>query len=454
MKKVLVLFLMFFVSSGAYAGCELSRITCLTHGYDASDASNLKKWYEDKDVYRQSMGSYMLAEGDDICIGAVTRDGTACETGSTVTAPGESDERGITVMAAVETTVGGAKFCPTTVIGANSDYCSRIWIDYYVDESESAGCVWLCRDGYTGSRCETLSQNYVSCDRGLLKKSDYDNKGPVTTLKKVKLGNSSDSYDYSSIAMFKSGYESVKSGGTMYYQHDVIFVIAGWSENGHGAWLRPYAVRTWASHWEVIDSAAIFYPAMKTSSGGGFVSKVLGCKDGYKPDSNVNPTKCVAINPTACGESPDMPTDDGLAGDDVTGLQPCSGWSVTSNFNSSSHITKAVGDGPNACYQWRCKNVNYALTQVGGSECKWCLGSKRWGVKPTDGTCMDCPVGTIFNSEAVENVSTPYCEEAIGVSRDVLLYGSKNSSASITDQCWTKGDENSYKKCVSKGIQP
>lgn len=448
MKKLLIIFLMIFCifDKGLYAGCPINgSVYFAGKGYDTSDASNLKKWYGDVGVDRNDMQLNRLADGDDPCIGIFNNSGRTCKEGSTVVV---EDEAGVTVMAAIETTIGGARFCPTTILGANKDECEIVWTDYYVDDADPSKCVWLCRDGFTGPTCELPSTTYGTCDVGLLKKEIYSKYGPISTLKKDIVQEK-----YSSIAMFHSGFVDQTSGGTMHYQHDTIFIVVGWLDDGHGAWLRPYGVRTWADNWPNMTSAAIIYPATTSYGSVSDVERVLGCKNGYKPNSSTNPTKCIPISETACGGSGGGTG--GNAGGSCPNLNWCPGWKAQNGINFYTKYPQNGGperfcdvtkykivddtdsDGT-TCKRIDCAN-GMNLMWEDNYTCTRCVESAQRGLCTKDSKCKWCSVGKCFNRD------TCNCDECSAVVTDQdMLYGPTQS-----DKCWAILDNDEFKACVT-----
>lgn len=402
MKKFGVLFSLLLIMPDAFAG-------------NTEQASNLDKWGQN--AYWKYCQSHDV-NSDKPCIGASKNN---CTSKSFVN-PQYNDEYGVLMMVAVNTTEGGAYFCPVSVIAKNKNK-DHSWTRYF---KAGDNCVWLCRKGRSGEKCELSDTEEGSCDTSLLRQSDYDSV--------VAVGDSADAIDVENdVAMwgansFANCYDWPEKNTTKSKafvkgeEHDLILAISDWLPSGHGAWVKPYMVRAERQGWEDMKSWINIYPASSTQNNtSSQTTAMLACKNGYKVNSTN--TDCVPINRDACSD-----------------VRLCPDW-FEANLNTDIHVQSTVG----SCIQWRCKENAYALSKVGGSQCVPCGPSQRNGINPENGTCVSCPQGSVFSKTAA---NTGYCADAYVLDKVALQYGSAGAGTEIQKQCWIKANVTDYKDCV------
>ncbi|MCQ2562578.1 MAG: hypothetical protein MJ158_03125 [Alphaproteobacteria bacterium] len=368
-------------------------------GNNALQSSNLNKWQH---AYWKTCEAFYV-ESDHPCIGPSKN---ACKAKSWVT-PAADDEYGISMMIAVDTTEGGAKFCPISIVGANEKR-GNAWTEYY---SAGDGCVWLCRQGWTGEKCSEKEDNVTTCDSTRLLQSNYDNISKTDESNRSNIENNIVNWganNYDGCGLNKG------------QEHDLIFAISDWLPSGHGAFVRPYMVRAQREGWPNLVSWINIYPASSVYQDKNTKTIAqIACKNGYKP--NDDGTDCVIIREGLCS------------------LDYCAGWKQT-GFDEKKHYEVAV----NGCYQYRCKETGYGFDA--NKNCVDCGSSMRDGISPKDGTCVHCEIGKIFSAYTED---TSYCAESTIFDNNRLLYGPNGSQNSkIEDQCWTKSDLTDYRNCV------
>lgn len=318
-KRMNLLFFMFFTS-----------FVLVNSSFAAQNERNkvdLNRW---ESAYWKTCKSFDVS-GDNPCIGESLGNCTS----KSVLNPGHSDEYGILMMVARETTVGGAYFCPTMIIGRNKNK-GNAWTTYH---DADGACVWLCRKGYTGEKCLQTQSSVTSCDTTKLLQSDYDSVVAVSdevTSVEDRISN-------------WGANNKVGCGVHKNQEHDIVLAISNWLPSGHGAKVRPYMIRATRSGWADMVSWIDVYPAAATGNEkSDNTVELLACKNGFKP--NVSGTDCEPIDNNICGIK-----------------NWCAGWSE-SGMQDSNHKEIMVGE----CLQWRCKDSKYGLNKPGGTSCSPC----------------------------------------------------------------------------------
>ena len=345
--------------------------------------------------------------------------------------PAWGDEYGILVMAAVEATVGGAKFCPTAAVSKNK-YDTSSWTQYYINPT---GCVWLCVAGYTGERCLEKESNVKTCDNTLLLQSNYDSIKRMDekewTNREAELPNWGANI-------------SPTCGGRFPEEHDLIAIISDWLPSGHGAYVRPYIVRAEGDETNDIYSWINLYPAAYTQKSNIYdqndnVPYKIACKNGYKPNSDN--TDCVPISKEVCDGTANLP----FCG---------TGW-IKETYESNKdkfdiHYNGWLNGDNSPCKWYTCKGENMAFPseqKKGTTECSKCDPNQQTGIVTGSGVCYSCPDGKFF-----DNVVSGHCVDAIALDKDVMKYGrGNNATTSIEKQCWTLEVPTDYKECVMSG---
>ncbi len=319
-----------------------------------------------------------------------------------------SDEFMIQMMIAVEVGSHGAKFCPTQAEGRNKNK-SNAWTEYTdLSKGNDSLCVWLCKPGYTGPKCELEVSEATTCDPSLLLRKNYSN------ITRAAYGTNNEG----AVAMFASGhYKGCAKHKKQ--EHDLILVIWRWLDSGHGAFARQVIMRSERRGWSDMESTATIYPANGSED-------ILVCKNGYKP--NANNTDCVEISSTACKEA-----------------QLCGGWA---GFDEAAHLFKHIPE--KQCYEYRCLEPGYGFVSEDNRTCQECVTDARNGVDPTTGACVKCATGEIYKT--VNNRGT--CEKAAMFAKDEMKYGkgqTKNTNEKVGEQCWPLTIPDDFKTCIFSG---
>jgi len=388
----------------------LSYLGCITEIYAANigQANNVNSWGQA--AYWKMCKGHNIGS-DNPCIG-VSRG--KCVAKSWPSPRDNWRERGISMMVAVESTSGGAKFCPTSIVARNTSK-GNAWTEYY---SAGSNCVWLCRKGFTGENCMVAVENASTCDKTQLLQSNYD------TIKATDSATTANIED--KVAMWGANYYE-GCGLNKGQEHDLIMAISNWLPSGHGAWVKPYMIRAEREGWSPMNSWIDVYDASSIQfDDNSSTHAMLGCKDGYKPNDNGN--DCIEIKSGLCR------------------LDYCSGWKEAlykANIDAYNEVTIY----PDKCYQYRCKATGEGFKSDSDRTCTSCGTTIMDGVNPKTGVCVHCPVGKIFDGSAPGN-----CADTASVDKNRLLYGSGKQSDNIDAQCWTMLDVDKYKACVLKGL--
>lgn len=318
------------------------------------------------------------------------------------------DEMATLMLIARDVTANGAKFCVTSVQGANKNK-GDAWTTYYNPQGNVQSCFWLCKPGFYGEKCTSSGASPV-CDATTIKASDFSST-------KFKIATSNAPSVEGEIAMFYADHYrgcGVEKG----QEHDMVLGIIDWTASGHGAFAQPMVVRAERAQWkDMVSTATIWTVGEKT----------LLCKDGYQP--NAAKTDCVAANQTLCNMN-----------------NMCNNWS-SSSYVEGTHKLVASTSGTN-CYEYRCAMPNMAFTTPDTKSCSECVGDARVGVAP-NGVCTRCPMGKLFDATAV---SGNYCRETTAYSVQDLAYG-RGKDRNAPNPCWTIAEPTEYKACVT-GVAP
>ena len=343
------------------------------------------------------------------CIGPVGADTVGCGA-RYMNARDWGDEFAVQLLVAMGHNDRGARFCPVQVEGKNKNK-GNAWTEYSL---AADNCIWLCLPGYTGPECaKSTSDTITTCDPTVLDKTTYQGLGRVASGPNIE----------DQVTMFNRALGN-SCGVHKSQEHDEILAISRWLPSGHGAYVRRMIVRAQREGWKDMISWAAVYPADASS-------EVLVCKDGYQP--NAANDDCVEINFNVCA----------LA-------MACDGWDT--GFDETLHVMKKRET--ENCYEFRCVEKGYAFRSATDKTCVPCVSSKRFGINPVNGTCVECEIGKIFDENAA---ATGYCANTISFTKTDLQYGpgqTRNTNFEVDNQCWTKrGPE--YFECmgVSTGTE-
>lgn len=372
---------------------------------DGLQKDNLNNIVDQGTFYKKCQG--FNVGSDKPCIGS-SKD--KCYSKGNVS-PAAGDEHGVLMMVARDTSVGGAQFCPTSVVARNK-FGGDSWTEYY---NAGDNCVWLCRPGFFGARCEQKNTVDVkTCDTTKLSQSDYDSVALVAANTTSNIEDSIPNFAANAYEKCHNNQKHIRD-----QEHDLILAISDWLPSGHGARVRAYMVLARQENYDNISWVDVYPAASIQNDTGSNVSSVLLCKNGYKPNSDK--TDCIPIKAEVCGET-----------------NWCTGW-IESNFDSSKHMKVAVGD----CIQWRCKDSAAALQKSGSNVCEPCVVTQMDGINPKNGTCHHCEEGKVFSKKA-----NSHCADTKYLDKNALMYGVGSKSSPVNKQCWTIINVEEYKTCV------
>lgn len=327
------------------------------------------------------------------------------------------DDYGVLMLIAREVNENGAYFCPTTVYGEKLGR-GNSWT-LYGDSSQGQGCFWACKKGFSGEKCQ--STTVTACDTEPVTRSTYDSYAMV---RDPEIEDSIPMFflnEYRECTWTKEWW-MVHTFGE---EHDQFLAVVDWLSSGHGVVVQPMTVR--ANMWdkkEYKQSAIVAYLAGS--------SQVL-CKNGYTVNSAG--TECVPLDEEKCAAN-----------------EMCADWANV-EFDSETMVkelslTCVNTHGTTAGVQYRCKTPGYAFASVTDHTCTQCVENMRTGVNPSNGTCVTCEIGEIFNASA-----PGYCADATGFSQEQMQYGTgQNKNVDLERQCWTITDPDDYDDCVRNGV--
>jgi len=307
------------------------------------------------------------------------------------------DEGAIIIWAAREIYEHGAKFCPVQIQAANENTYHEVWMDYYWNENDNKWkkCTVVCVKGYSGSKCQTRSDN--ECPEKLT--LNIPGSKPFTNLPDWKslrreqpvthtdnyTGQTTTSTEYLETKNLYNKTESMtvisfKNGsGTNDSDREATHIVLGVVEKvNHGIKVAPIQV-----------------VGRRSKTGGGIKSWIksvqsngqatLLCYKGYVPSGE----ECVK-NP-GCGSN--------------------------NQTNSNDEL---------------CENEDYGFDKNG--QCVLCKTTRTQGVN-ANGVCEKCTEpNQMFNGTECKNYDTYSIQE--------LKKGIKNAF-----DCWMETGRKNYKKC-------
>ena len=361
----------------------------------------------------------------------------------------------------------GAEFCKTIVSGKRSG-CTTHLVTLYFDPGVK-DCFWLCKKDFYGEGCcgsESDSGNCVNNATNYSQSpSEYAAKktgaGTVALQGGLPKGGSvENAMDFfyedlmlhcdtkSSVGNDWSNFSSNKS-----QEHDVVLAIYEIKADGDSVIfdVRPMIVR--AGGTAGCNRAASDAWPMISWIGG--TSSHLLCPSDYGRvgDECVHP---LAVQSTQQKNDTEEINNTYLGslcyGYKKEGYDEAQHSFVVVNSQNTAEKTKQPGDdgfawGANMCTKYVCRSSVMGFASdwktSGNMKCETCTGEPmRYGVD-TDGACITCVNGEIFDS------NTKKCEKARVFSKNDMRFGVGNApSADLEKQCWTKDNPTDYKNCI------
>lgn len=316
----------------------------------------------------------------------------------------DSDEGAVLLFIAQKIKSTGAKFCLTQVQARNKNRKSPSWVEYFAASGNQHKCFWLCKSGYGGAECDEENGSSV-CEFNTIKRSVFSGYKLTT----------SPTADYEDLSwLYGRAYD--RCGTNTKEEHEMFLAISGWVPGGHGAMVAPMVARAKHWGWDKMDTAPFVYTVAEST---------LLCAPGYKP--NPAKTDCEPIDEVLC---------------QIQSSTFCTNFS-RDKFDANIHTLDS--SSPNNCLRYFCIDSNKAFPSAGNTSCEDCAVGVRGGARLSDGVCVKCDLGQVFNRE------TGTCEPALGLTRTDLQYGrgkTKSSQTELKDQCWLKISSEDYKECV------
>lgn len=306
------------------------------------------------------------------------------------------------LMLAREVNKNGAYFCPT-MFHRNSNNST-----IFKETGGNQTCVWLCRQGWTGDKCQSKQDNFTDvCDVTPFLRENYND---------TKSG-SAENIEWKFMYIASDKLADCKDSTGKYQrntEHDILLAVDKFLPSGNGAFVRMMEFSARHNELQV-------YPA------NGKEQELL-CKRGYK--QNKTKTDCEPINASECKKA-------------ILNQKMCSGWTAD-KYDEKKHMLD-LNDG---CYKYKCKTAGQAFVSTTDHSCTDCTTDIRGGTHPINGTCVKCDTGMIFSDIDGE------CKETISLNNTDLAYGQNKTKDDFkdnndtTDQCWAKKAPEEYKECV------
>ena len=330
-----------------------------------------------------------------------------------------TDEGVILMLVAQNLTTTGVYLCPTQV-EARNERKGDSWTRYRdLTNNDASQCVWLCKDVYMGPKCEEPVTESTAC---IIPEGSAFN---AKSFDKYKIKDSGDDIT-SKIILFDKNEPNACGHNKGYDKHDMFLALIDWDPGEHGAFVQEVVIRPDRSNWKDWDSVPFIYPAQSSQS-------ILVCQSGYRP--NVSKTRCELIETQACKDAQkaaqEKEEDDENSG---TGQQE------NGDSDTTQEETKVILNEEGKL-EVVCREIGYGFAP-GTKECIKCEYIPLRTGKNAKGECVTCPVGTVFD---INNTTNNNCSAAKKLTKDMLLYGIKASSAS--DPCWQKPNSE-YTNCV------
>ena len=377
----------------------------------------IQEWYYDTGTIANNNFSIydLVIAGGIYNDGAIFNDATELDRESTRgTKP---DEHGIVLFMARDIVENGGYFCPYQLQCSNASNTKRTWTQYYEPKNFlKSQCVWLCRNGYYGNKCEeTISSGSTTfnndCDNSNFSKETgmFSELGMNTIISSVSKEEE--------ITGFDTGNESTGNDSGYYKEYDVVLAAVKFLD--HGIVALPVKIHCGVMNWpendSFVDSIVAKDNYLNATNGQG----TLLCAQGYKPDNgNLN---CVPIDSSACG---------------IDSLPFCKDFDKN-NFNESIHYK----DIKENCVKYFCKEPGTAFKSTTDTTCVECSNG---GPDPNNGTCISCNIGQYFDED------DGICKTAVAYSKSDMQYGKgeTKNTVPLDEQCWLIATPEEYAECV------
>ena len=377
----------------------------------SNSKESIQGWY-----YKTgTIANYNFFIDDLVIAGGIYNDGERFN-GATVseresTRGTKPDEHGIVLFMAKDIVENGGYFCPYQLQCSNTSNTKRTWTQYYEPKNFlDSQCVWLCKDGYYGNKCEEMLSDITTfnndCDNSDFSKETgmFSELGMNTTISSVSKEKE--------ITGFDTGNESTGNDSGYYKEYDVVLAAVKFLD--HGIVALPVKIHCGVMNWPENDSFVDSIINNATNGRG-----TLLCAQGYKPDGgNLN---CVPIDSSACG---------------IDSLPFCKGFDK-SKFNESIHYKDIQGD----CVKYFCEEPGTAFTSKTDTSCVECSNG---GPDPNNGTCISCNIGQYFDED------DGICKTAVAYSKSDMQYGKgeTKNTVPLDEQCWLIATPEEYAECV------
>ena len=330
------------------------------------------------------------------------------------------DEWGIQMLIVRETNASGVEICPMQLNGHNKNKKDTWGGAVILDKNK---CVWLCKDGYTGGKCQTDTTlaNVTDC-------SDFSLK--LDTYKNLEVSSSVDS-DTSAYIISK---EMLKCSGNIGEAHYMIWGVSELTNSGKGAWVEPMTWRVAREGYENMDSWSVVSVIDSSKY------KELLCLNGYK--INDEGTDCEPINSEFCTEESEASTEENLTEEAM-----CEGFALK-DYNSTIHeidlqYMNYSDYGALFCVKYSCKESGKGFASSSDKSCVECPDNKG-KIDEKTGICITCSSGQYFDED------DGICKTAVAYSKSDMQYGKgeTKNTVPLAQQCWLIATPEEYAECV------
>lgn len=341
----------------------------------------------------------------------------------------ETGTYGKTVMIAHEVNKNGAKLCPTYVRSHRRNINVRPQVRYnQVNSTSESDCVWVCKDGFGGTKCQTAVAQLKTCDPTPIDISKIKEAvDPCVKGGWFQFGNiecKTDSFD-DKVQVFASGMKDCNKtnrfgeDGCWYKQeHNVVLGGVRWLESGHGVFVQTMVIDAWCGDNDRDNDCKILISPQKDTE------KLL-CKDGYR--SNSDGTDCVAVNPKTCNI-----------------IEMCDGWNADDYADATKYRLDTISSDDWSCYQYRCAVGDYGFKQ-GTKECIKCANTETQKATYLEDT-GECVFTDVSVNPVVKEDGTLETVQRKQTTRNELSAATNSNGK----PCWMVAETiGEYKKCIT-----
>ncbi len=330
------------------------------------------------------------------------------------------DEWGIQMLIVSEANNKGVKICPMQLNGHNANKKDTWGGAVILDKNK---CVWLCKDGYTGDKCQsdTTLANVTAC-------SDFSLK--LDTYKNLEVSFLAGSYTFA----YTITSDTARCYGNIGEAHYMILGVSELTDSGKGAWVEPMTWRVAREGYENMDSWSVVSVIDSSKY------KELLCLNGYK--INDKGTDCEPINSEFCPEESEASTEENLTEEAM-----CKGFALKDYEPTIHEIDLQPMNyfdyGALFCVKYSCKESGKGFASSSDKSCVECPDNKG-KIDEKTGICITCSSGQYFDKD------DGICKTAVAYSKSDMQYGKgeTKNTVPLDEQCWLIATPEEYAECV------